>query len=222
MGHLLNLSHEDAEKVEGDFRFTISEVLTFKPAELNEELFKKAFGEDTDVKTEEDFRNKIKKELEDNFVFSSNYKFAIDTREALVEKVEMELPEAFLKRWIKVTNKDLTDEQIENDFPNFIKDLRWQLIRDRLVKDNNIEVSEDDIKAEGKRIAAMQFSQYGMFNVPDEHLENYAAQMIKNEDERKRLYVKAEEDRILEVVKSKVTIEEKEIAHEEFNKLLEK
>jgi len=222
VGHLLNLSHEDAEKVEGDFRFTISEVLTFKPAELNEELFKKAFGEDTDVKTEEDFRNKIKKELEDNFVFSSNYKFAIDTREALVEKVEMELPEAFLKRWIKVTNKDLTDEQIENDFPNFIKDLRWQLIRDRLVKDNNIEVSEDDIKAEGKRIAAMQFSQYGMFNVPDEHLENYAAQMIKNEDERKRLYVKAEEDRILEVVKSKVTIEEKEIAHEEFNKLLEK
>jgi len=221
VGHLLNLSHEDAEKVEGDFRFTILEVLRFKPAEINEELFKKAFGENTEVKTEEDFRNTIKKELEDNFVFSGNYKFAIDTREALIEKVNMELPEEFLKRWIKVTNKNLTDEQIENDFPNFMKDLRWQLIRDRLVKDYGIEVTEDDIKTEGKRIAAMQFSQYGMFNVPDEHLESYAVQMMKNEEERKRLFVKAEEDKILDVIKSKVTLEEKEISQEKFNKLLE-
>jgi trigger factor len=221
VGHLLNLSHEDAEKVEGDFRFTILEVLRFKPAEINEELFKKAFGENTEVKTEEDFRNTIKKELQDNFIFSGNYKFAIDTRETLIEKVNMELPEEFLKRWIKVTNKNLTDEQIENDFPNFMKDLRWQLIRDRLVKDHGVEVTEDDIKAEGKRIAAMQFSQYGMFNVPDEHLENYAAQMMKNEEERKRLFTKAEEDKILDVIKTKVTLEEKEISQEEFNKLLE-
>jgi trigger factor len=222
VGHLLNLSHEDAEKIEGDFRFTILEVLRFIPAEINEELFKKAFGEDTEVKTEDDFRNKIKKDLESNFVFSSNYKFSLDTKEALIEKVEMELPEEFLKRWIKVTNKNLTDEQIENDFPNFIKDLRWQLIRDRLMKDNDINVSEEEIKTEGKRIAAMQFSQYGMFNVPDEHLENYAAQMMKNEEEKKRLYMKAEENKILDMIKSKVTLEEKEIGHEEFNKLLEK
>lgn len=221
VGHLLNLSHEEAEKIEGDFRFTILEVLRFKPAEINEELFKKAFGENTEVKTEEDFRATIKKELQDNFVFSGNYKFAIDTREALIEKVSMELPEEFLKRWIKITNKNLTDEQIENDFPHFMKDLRWQLIRDRLVKDHGVEVTEDDIKAEGKRIAAMQFSQYGMFNVPDEHLENYASQMMKNEEERKRLYIKAEEDKILDVIKSKVTLEEKEVSQEEFNKLLE-
>lgn len=221
VGHLLNLSHADAEKVEGDFRFTILEVLRFKPADINEELFKKAFGENTEVKTEEDFRNTIKKELEDNLVFSGNYKFAIDTREALIEKVNMELPEEFLKRWIKVTNKNLTDEQIENDFPNFMKDLRWQLIKGSLVKDHAVEVTEDDIKTEGKRTAAMQFSQYGMFNVPDEHLENYAAQMMKNEEERKRLFVKAEEDKILDLIKSKVTLEEKEISREEFNKLLE-
>lgn len=222
VGHLLNLSHEDAEKVEGDFRFTVLEVLRFQPAEINEELFKKAFGENTGVKTEEEFRNTIKKELQDNFIFSSNYKFAIDTRETLIEKVEMELPEEFLKRWIKTTNKNLTDEQIEKDFPNFMKDLRWQLIRDHVAKENNIEVSEEEVKTEGKRIAAMQFSQYGMFNVPDEHLENYADQMIKNEEEKKRLYTKVEEDKILEAIKSKVTLEEKEIGHEEFNKLLEK
>jgi trigger factor len=222
VGHLLNLSHEDAEKVEGDFRFTILEVLRFQPAEINEDLFKKAFGEDTEIKTEEEFRNTIKKELQESFIFSSNYKFAIDTREALIKKVEMELPEEFLKRWIKVTNKNLTDEQIESDFPNFMKDLHWQLIRDRVAKDNNVEVSEEEVKTEGKRIAAMQFSQYGMFNVPDEHLGNYADQMIKNEEEKKRLYNKVEEDKILEAIKSKITLEEKEIGHEEFNKSLEK
>jgi len=222
VGHLLNLSHEDAEKVEGDFRFTILEVLRFQPAEINEDLFKKAFGEDTEVKTEEEFRNTIKKELQESFIFSSNYKFAIDTREALIKKVEMELPEEFLKRWIKITNKNLTDEQIESDFPNFMKDLHWQLIRDRVAKDNNVEVSEEEVKTEGKRIAAMQFSQYGMFNVPEEHLENYAEQMIRNEEEKKRLYNKVEEDKILEAIKSKVTLEEKEIGHEEFNKSLEK
>lgn len=222
VGHLLNLSHEDAEKVEGDFRFTILEVLRFQPAALNEDLYKKAFGEDTDVKTEEEFRARIKKDLENNFVFSSNYKFALDVREALIEKVGMDLPEAFLKRWIRLTNEKLTEEQIENDFPNFLKDLRWQLIRDRLVKDNQIEVTEEEVKTEAKRVAAMQFSQYGMFNVPDEHLENYAAQMMKNEEEGKRLYVKAEEDKVLEAVKSKVTINGKQISHDDFNKLLEK
>lgn len=222
VGHLLNLSHEEAEKVEGNFRFTIAEVLRFKPAEINEELFKKAFGENTEVKTEEEFRNTIKKELEESFLFSSNYKFALDTRETLIEKIEMELPEEFLKRWIRVTNKNLTSEQIENDFPNFMKDLRWQLIKDRIVKENNIQVSEEEIKAEGKRVAAMQFSQYGMLNVPDEYLENYTSQMIKNEEEKKRLYTKVEENKILEVIKSKVTLDEKETGHEEFNKLLEK
>ncbi|MEL7588876.1 MAG: trigger factor [Prolixibacteraceae bacterium] len=222
VGHLLNIPHEDAEKIEGEFRFTIGEVLRFKPAKLNEELFKKAFGEDTAVKTEDEFRNTIKKELQNNFVFSSNYKFALDTREALIEKMNIELPEEFLKRWIKITNKNLTDDQIDKDFPNFLKDLRWQLIRDRIAKDNGIAVSEEEVKAEGRKVAAIQFSQYGLFNVPDEHLENYAAQMLKNEDEKKRLYTKVEEDKILEAVKAKVTLEEKEIGHEEFNKLLEK
>lgn len=221
VGHLLNLSHEDAEKVEGNFRFTIIEVLHFKPAEINEDLFKKAFGENTEVKTEEDFRNIIKKELENNFSFSGNYKFALDARGALIDNTEIELPEEFLKRWIRMTNKELAGEQIENDFPNFLKDLRWQLIRDRLVKTNDIQVNDEEMKAEAKRAAAIQFSQYGMLNVPDEHLENYAAHMITNEEEKKRLHVRIEENKIFEMVKSKVTIEEKEINHDEFNKLLE-
>ena len=222
VGHMLNLSHEEAENIEGNFKFTIEEVLNFKEAEINEDLFKKAFGEDTEVKTEEEFRAKLKSELEENFKYSSDYKFALDSRDALVEKTAIELPEEFLKRWLKATNNELTDEQIDGDFDNFMQDLRWQLIKDRLVRDNELKIEEGEIKELAKRVAAMQFSQYGMHNVPDEHLENYAGHILQNEEERKRLANKAIEDKILEVIKSKVTLDEKPISYDEFNKLLEK
>lgn len=221
VGHMLNVSHEEAEKIEGNFSFTIIEVLNYKHAELNEELFKKAFGEDTDVKTEEEFRNKLKAEMAENFKYSSDYKFAIDSREILVEKFNADLPEEFLKRWLKATNEELTDEQIEGDFVNFMQDLRWQLIKDRLVRDNEIKIEEADVKELAKRVAAMQFSQYGMYNVQDEYLENYAGHILKNEEERKRLANKALEDKILDLIKSKVAIDEKPISYDDFNKLLE-
>lgn len=222
VGHMLNLSHEEAENIEGNFKFTIEEVLSFKEAEINEDLFKKAFGEETEVKTEEEFRAKLKSELEENFKYSSDYKFALDSRDALVEKTAIELPEEFLKRWLKLTNEELTDEQIDADFDNFMQDLRWQLIKDRLIKDNELKIEEGEVKELAKRVAAMQFSQYGMHNVPDEHLENYAGHILQNEEERKRIANKAIEDKILEVIKSKVTLDEKPISYDEFNKLLEK
>jgi len=222
VGHMLNLPHGEADNVEGDFRFSIIEVLHFQPAEINENLFKKAFGEDTEIKTEEEFRDKLKREIQESFKFSGDYKLTIDARDLLVNEVKMELPEEFLKRWIKITNKNLTEEQIENDFSDFMKDLRWQLIKDRLIKDNEIRIGDEDVKEVAKRVASMQFSQYGMFNVPDEHLESYATQILQNEEERKRLYNKVQEDKILEVIKSKVTLDEKQISNEEFNKMLEK
>ncbi len=222
VGNLLNISHEEAEKLEGDFKFTVAEVLRFEKAELNEDLFKKAFGDDTEVKTLEDFRAKLKTEMENNFVQSSNYKFALDSRDILIDKIQMELPEEFLKRWLKATNSELTDEQIEKDFDNFMKDLRWQLIKDKLTKDNEIEVKEEDIKDTAKEMALMQFRQYGMFTMPDDYLNNYADQILQNEEERRRIVTKVQEDKILEVIKGNVNLDEKEISLEDFNKLLEK
>ena len=222
VGHMLNISHEEAENIEGDFKFTISEVLRFIKAEVNEELFKKAFGEETEIKTEEEFRSKLKAEIEENFKYSSDYKFTIDSRDILVEKTEMELPEEFLKRWLKVTNNELTDEQIEEDFDNFMKDLRWQLIKDQIGKDNEIQVTQEDIKGMAKEVAAMQFRQYGMYSMPDEQLSAYADQILQNEDESRRISTKVHEDKIVDIIKANVTIEEKEVSQEEFNKLLEK
>ncbi|MDO9616034.1 MAG: trigger factor, partial [Bacteroidota bacterium] len=187
VGHMLNISHEEAENISGNFNFTIEEVLRFEKAELTPELFSKIYGEESGITTEEEFRAKVKSEIEENFVYSSDYKFAIDSRDALVKKSQFDLPEAFLKRWIKATNEKMTAEQIDADFDHFMLDLKWQLIKDKIVKDNELKVTEEDVHALAKEMTAMQFRQYGLGNVADEHLENYANQMMKNEEERRKV-----------------------------------
>jgi len=221
VGHMLNIKHEEADELNSEFRFTVTEILQFEKADLNEELFKQLYGEDTEVKTIEDFRARIKEELANNLVYSSEHKFALDTRDALIEKVELELPEAFLKRWLITANKELTKEQIEQEFPNFILDLKWQLIKDSIGKENEIKVSAEEADAFAKRLALAQFQQYGMYDVPEEQLESFAKMMLEKPEEQDRIYKKLHEDKVLEVVKDKVTLDEQEVSQEEFNKMME-
>lgn len=221
VGHMLNISHEEAENISGNFNFTIEEVLRFEKAELTPELFTKIYDEESGITTEEEFRAKVKSEIEESFVYSSDYKFAIDSRDALVKKIQFDLPEAFLKRWIKATNEKMTAEQIDADFDHFMLDLKWQLIKDKIVKDNELKVTEEDVHALAKEMTAMQFRQYGMGNVADEHLENYANQMMKNEEERRKIVLKAQEDVIITTIKTKVSLDIKAVSNEEFNKMLE-
>ena len=221
VGHMLNISHEQAEVLSGNFSFTIVEVLHFEKAELNQDLFSKIYGEDSGITTEEEFKARVKAEIEENFVHSSNYKFALDSRDALLKEIQFNLPEAFLKRWIKVTNEKMTDEQIESDFDNFMTDLKWQLIKDKIVKDNELKITEEDVRELAREMAAMQFRQYGLNNVGEEHLENYANHMLKNEEERRKLVSRKQEDVIIAAIKDKVSLDVKEISYEEFNKMLE-
>lgn len=221
VSHMLNVSHEEAEKLSGNFQFTVVEVLRFEKAPLNEDLFKKVYGEDSGIATEEEFTAKVKSEIEENFVYSSEYKFALDSRKALIDKFQFDLPVAFLKRWVKATNEKMTDEQIENEFGGFIQDLKWQLIKEKIVKDNDLKVSEEDVRAKAKDMALLQFRQYGLNNVADEHLENYADHMMKNEEERRKLFSRQQEDQILNAIKGKITLEMNEISFDEFNKMIE-
>ena len=221
VGHLLNISHEAAETVSGNFSFAIIEVLRFEKAELNQDLFSKVYGEDSGIATIEDFTAKVKAEIEENFSYSSNYKFALDSRDALLKAVPFDLPQAFLKRWIKATNPKMAEEQIEADFDNFMVDLKWQLIKDKIVKDNGIKITEDDVRGLAKEMAVMQFRQYGLNNVGEEHIENYADHMLKNEEERRKLVARKHEDAIVATIKEKASIELKDISFDEFNKMLE-
>jgi trigger factor len=221
VSHLLNISHEAAETLSGNFSFAIIEVLRFEKAELNQDLFSKIYGEDSGIATIEEFKAKVKAEIEENFGYSSNYKFALDSRDNLLKAVPFELPLAFLKRWIKATNEKMTDEQIDGDFDNFMVDLKWQLIKDKIVKDNNLKITEDDVFALAKEMAVMQFRQYGLNNVGEEHIENYANHMLKNEEERRKLVARKMEDVIVATIKEKVSLDVKEIGYDEFNKMLE-
>ncbi|MFW5773673.1 MAG: trigger factor [Tangfeifania sp.] len=219
MQHMLNISHEQAHDLNSEFKFTINEPLVFEKAELNEELYKKIYGEDTDIKTEEDLRKRLEKELAANLVHSSEQRFAMDVRNTLIEKTNPELPEAFLKRWLRVANKDVTKEQIENDFDGFLKDLKWQLIKDNLIKENELKVEEEEAFDFAKQLAQAQYAQYGIPNVPEDQLESFAKMILEKQEEKERLYNKLLEDKVVTVVKDKVSLDEKEVTQEEFTEL---
>ncbi len=221
VGHMLNIKHDEADELNSEFKFTVTEVLQFQKAELNEELFKRLYGEDTEVKTIEDFRARIKEEMARGLVNSSDYKFAIDTRDALVEKAELQMPEAFLKRWLLTSNEELTQEQIDAEFDDFVKDLKWQLIKDSIAKENEVKVTQEETDVFAKRMALAQFQQYGMYDVPEEQLESFAKMILEKPEERERIYKKLHEDKVIAIIKEKVTIDEEEVSQEEFNKMVQ-
>jgi trigger factor len=219
--HMLKIKQDEADALNSNFKFTINEVLKFEKAELNEDLFKKLYGEETEVKNIEDFRNKIKSEIEANLMYSSNHKFALDAHDKLVEQANLTLPEAFLKRWLVAINKELTVEQVENEFEAFIGDLKWQLIKDAIIKENQIVVTPEETKWFALQMARSQYSQYGIYDVPDEHLESFAKKIIEKPEENERIYKRLYEDKVIQTVKEKVTLQETEVSQEEFNAMMQ-
>ena len=219
---VLKIEDAQAESLTSDFELAVSKVNTFVPAELNEELFQKSLGGASDVTTVEQFKEKLAEDLKANLGYSSEYRFLVDTKEKLVNYVGMKLPEEFLKRWLVYSNENITKEQVEEEFPHFVKDLEWTLIKNRLSKDNHIQVGEADVVALAKETALMQFRQYGMFNVPDEYLDNYAKSILKNEEERHRLIEKKSESMVLEFIKANAELEVKSVSQKAFDDLFEK
>lgn len=216
---LLKIDKENVGLVNGNFQFTISVIKSFKSAELNEELFVKAYGEE--VKTEKDFRNRTSSEISNGLSADSRYKFMIDAKTKLSKKLNLKLPEEFLKRWIVATNKELTSEQLEQEFPKFIEDLQWTLIKGKLAKENEISVEPDELKAEAKKSIEVQFKQYGMDSVPEQYLTQYSDEMLNKEEERKKIYERVIDDKVIDFIFDAIKIEEKTVTSDEFRKLFE-
>lgn len=219
VGHLLKISHEQADDLNSSFNFTVKEITRFNKAELNEELYKKIYGDDTEVKSEEELRNKIREEIAVNLKQASDRRFATDVRNTLVDKLNPELPEEFLKRWLRESNQDVTEDQIEKDFGGFMTDLRWQLIKDSVRKENDLKVDESEAFDLAKQLARAQYSQYGIYDAPEEQLESFAKMILEKPEEKERLYNKLFEDKTVEIVKEKITVENKEVTREEFETL---
>ncbi len=215
---LLKIDKEAVADLNPEFRLTVKEVKDFVKAEMNQEFYDKCFGENA-VTTEEEFNNRVVEDIKVSFVRETKYKMLIDIREKLVEKLDLSLPEAFLKRWIVATNRDITDEQIEQEFPRFIQDLQWTLIKGKIAKENELKVEEAQLKEAAKQQLIAQFSQYGMSYVPDEYLDKYAVEMLSKEEEANKLYEQEIEEKVIDFVAEAIKTEEKEVSMEEFNKL---
>ena len=220
--HLLKVKDTDIESVDCEFNFTVNTINTFIAATIDEALIKKVYGDETEVKTIEDMRERIHTELKSNLLYSSNYRFLIDAKEALTSAAALKLPEEFLKRWLVETNDKVTAEQIEEEFGAFRIDLDWTLIKTKLAKENEIRVEESDVAAMAREMAQMQFLQYGMSNVPEEYLDNYANSILQNKEQKQKMAEKKVEDKVLEVIKEKSGLVFKQVSQKEFDDLFEK
>ena len=222
VAHLLKVKDDEIDSVSGDFAFTINSINTFVPAQIDETLFKKIYGEETEVTNVDELREKIRTELESNLIYSSDYRFSIDAKEVFTKTLALKLPEEFLKRWLVETNEKVTAEQIEEEFDHFRADLEWSLIKNKLVKENEIRIEESDIAGMAREMARMQFQQYGMSNVPDEYLDNYANSILQNKEQKQKMAEKKIEDKVLELIKDKAGIDLKLVTQKEFDDLFEK
>jgi len=217
---LLKIEKTEVAMLEGTFKCMIAEVLNFENAIMGQELFDKVYGEG-EVKDEAGFLNRISEEIALNYEKESDYRFMVDAREAMIKKAKIDLPIEFLKRWMVEANENITQEQVDEDFEKYEDDFRWQLIKEHLLKQQDIRVTEEEALEAAKGMALNQYMQYGISNVPDEYLENYAKEMMSKPEESRKFYEQKAEEKLIEYVKTTVKVDEKEVSSEKFRKLYE-
>lgn len=221
LASLLKIDKEIAKDVKSDFSFQVEEITRFVPGELTQEVFDQAFGEGV-VKTEEEFRAKIKEEIAARFVADSDYKFMIDLRKMMAEKVgKLEFNDALLKRIMLNNNEEKGEEFVEANYDNSIAELTWHLIKEQLVEANEIKVEQEDVVKMAKEATKAQFAQYGMMSIPDDVLDNYAQEMLKKKETVNNLVSRVVDTKLATALKSQVTLENKSVSIEEFNKMFE-
>ena len=218
---LLKISREEAENITADFSFQITEISRYVKADVNQELFDQVFGKDV-VKDEKEFRERIAEGMKAQFAVDSDFRFIYDLRAHCEKKIgKLTYPDALLKRIMLQNNKDKGEEFVEKNYDLSVKELTWHLIKEQLVRDNNIKVEDADIKEAAKEAARAQFAQYGMNNVPDEYLENYANDMLKKKEYVDNLVDRSIDRKLTEVMKGVVKLNPKEVTLDEFNKMME-
>ncbi len=222
VSQLLKIERDAVKDMESEFSYQITEIQRFKKHEVNEELFKQVLGEDTDVKDEAAFRAKIAEGLNEQLVNDSDFKFLLDVRAHCEKKVgKLEYPDALLKRIMLANNKDKGEDFVEKNYEKSIKELTWHLIKEQLVSAQNIKIEDADIKETAKEAARAQFAQYGMTNIPDEYIENYANEILKKGDSTEALVDRAVDRKLAAALKGVVKLNEKEISVEDFNKMMQ-
>lgn len=221
LSSMLQVDKERAAHVTGDFELAISEIIVVKLAELDEEFFKNVFGDK--VKTEEEYFAALKDMIAQQLLGNSNMLFRADTEKILVEKYgNVELPVEFLKKWLVARNDGFTAENIDAEFARMEPSLKWQLIKERIAKQLDVKIEEADVLNHAKFIAANQFAQYGMTNIDDETLADYAKRILADKQYRPRIVEEVGDIKLFTAIKNAADIEEKTVSLDEFKELAAK
>ena len=221
LASLLKIEKEAATGMKSNFSYQVEEITRFVEGELNQEIFDQVFGKEV-VKSEEEFRTKVKEVVAAQFVADSDYKFLIDVRKMLMEKIgTLEFPDVLLKRIMRLNNPDKDEKFVEDNYAKSIEELTWHLIKEQLVKANDIKVEQEDIANMAKEATRAQFAQYGMLSVPEEILENYSKEMLKKKESVEGLVNRVVETKLAAALKSQVKLNNKTVSAEEFNKMFE-
>ena len=221
LASLLKISKEEAANVNSNFSYQISEITRYVPGDLTQEIFDQVYGEGA-VNSEEEFRARVKEDLTKQFVPESDYKFLIDVREYVMNRIgELKFADDVLKRIMHINNPDKDDAYVDEHYANTIKELSWHLVKEQLVEKAGIKLEENDLLNQAKENVRAQFAQYGMTNVPEDMLTNYATEMLKKKESIEGLVNRAIETRLAAVLKQEVTLDSKSVSLEEFNKMFE-
>ena len=217
---LLKISDEQAESLTSDFTFLVTEISRFAKAEVNQELFDQVFGEGN-VNDEADFRQKVADSIKVQFANDEEFKFMLDVRKYAEDKVgEVAFPDELLKRIMKSNNQDKDDKFIEDNYAASVKELKWSLIKNELMKANEVKVEREDVVKVVKDVTRMQFAQYGMSNVPEEYLDSYVDKLMKEEKNLESYVERASDVKLAEALKKVVKLNEKTVSLDEFNKIM--
>ena len=214
---ILNISEEDAKDLQSKFQLTVKNVNRLEEADLNQEFFDKIFPSG-DVTTEEDFKLKITDELEGMMVQNADQKLHNDVINYGLEKVKLELPDEFLKRWLKETNESISAEELESGYGDFAKNLKWTLIENKVIKENKIEIKYEDVLASAKQKIDAQFRMYSPQALPEEQLTQYTIQFLQNKENANKTFEEVKGQKVFDYLKSVITLDKKEI---EYNKFIE-
>ncbi len=221
--HVLNLTDlAGLDAVGNKFRFTLNNITRSLPADLNEEFFQKVYGENG-PKTETEMREHIRKDLDSYFDGRTDVFLVNDIYKGIMENIDFPLPDDFLKRWIKINNEqEITDEQIENDYPAFAKQLRWQLITGRISKEQGFEVDYSEIAEKARLEVIQQLYGYGLRDMGQEWIEGFVQKQMKDKEYVRKTHDRILDDKVLDFIKSKVRLNSKLISLDEFNAMIQR
>ncbi len=216
---LLKISKEEAENITSDFSYQITEISRYNKHAIDQELFNQVFGEGT-VNSEKEFREKIAANLKEQMNENAQYRFLVDVREYVEKKLgKVEYDDELMKRIMLANNKEHDQEYVDKNYEASIKELTWHLAKNKLMEQCEIKLEDADVKAAAKDMARIQFAQYGMSNIPEEYLDNYAEEMLKKPELVDQFVNQAADRKLMTALKDVVTLDTKTITFDELQKL---